>query len=412
MISLAGLFTMQSCKKDTSVPPKVYGSFTDPVIVAPANEGYVSVPGTTIDLKWESTDSDGDPLLWDVYFGTSSNPPLVKSGNTSLTYTATVAKGKEYFWRVQTKDANGVITRSSTWSFKVIDPAADMTVDLSWTTDVKTVIGIDLAADKAVDMRLLIVKASDKSIVGEEDGATYESYADFNTLPDGDYLVAADIYSTINAGDFNKPININLNLTFSQAGIIDQSIPFPAVMTNANACSLYRTYLATVKKVGTAYTITKAVSYMTPLILTWNGTDADSPSQATTTADCAGKTMTGLGFGWMLDYWGEIIVSGGTLNYTSTATTITIPLQLYCSTTYKGAPQTPYYVQGTGTIDNSGAYPVWTIHYDFKQGTHWVAAEPAYGGWPTAYFEAIITTNPAGKGVILETGRNFTRPGK
>jgi hypothetical protein len=395
MISLAGLFTMQSCKKDTGVPPKVYGSFTDPVIVAPANGGYVSVTGTTIDLQWESTDADGDPLNWDVYFGDSSNPPLVKSDNTSLTYTVTIEKGKEYFWRVECKDANGIITRSSEWSFIVIDPAADMTVDMSWATDVKTVVGIDLTPQAAVDMRLLIVKASDKSIVGEEDGSGFESFADFNTLPNGDYLIAADIYATINAGDFNKPINIDLNLAFFQPGIVDETLTYPKVMTNANPCSLYRTYLATVTKAGTVYTIAKAVSYMIPSVLTWKGTDADSPSQVTTTATCAGKTMTGLGFGWMWDYWGEIIIEGGTLSYTSTATTITIPFQKYLTTTYKGVKQTPYYVQGTGTIDNTGAYPVWTIHYDFKQGTHWVAAEPGYGGWPTSYFEAIITTNPA-----------------
>lgn len=44
----------------------------------------------------------------------------------------------------------------------------------------------------------------------------------------------------------------------------------------------------------------------------------------------------------MLEYWGEIITSGGSLTYTTTATTITIPLQKYCKTTYNGAAQPRY----------------------------------------------------------------------
>jgi len=408
LISLAGLFTLQSCTKEAPIPPEIYGSFTDPVIVAPANGGFVSVSGTTIDLKWESSDSDGDTQSWDVYFGTSSSPALVKTGHTSLSYTATVAKGKEYFWKVECKDANGIITRSPLWSFATIDPAAEMTVDMSWTTDIKTVVGIDLAGNKAVDMRLLIVKASDKSIVGEEDGSSYESYADFNSLPDGNYLIAADIYSTIDAGDFNKPINISIDVAFSQTGIIDETLSFPKVMTNANACSLYRTYLASVTKAGTTYTYAKAISYMIPDVITWNGVDGTYPSEVTTTESCSGKTMTGLGFGWMLDWWGEIIIEGGTLSYTTTSTTITIPLQKYCKTTYNGAPQDEYYIQGSGTIDNSGAYPVYTIHYDYKQGSTWVGAYSfLHYGWEQDGFDAVITTDPSGKGSVI-----YSRPAK
>ena len=277
-----------------------------------------------------------------------------------------------------------------------------MSIDMSWATDVKTVIGLDLDPRDAVDMRLLIVKAGDKSLAAVEDGSDFESYTDFNSLPDGEYLIAADIYATINAGDFNKPIDIDIDLAFFQAGIVDESLSFPKVMTNANPCDLYRTYLATVTKTGTSYTIAKDVSYMTPAVTTWNGTDADYPSEVTTTLNCDGKTMTGLGFGWMLDWWGEIITSGGTLSYTATATTITIPLQKYCKTTYNGAAQPEYSIQGSGTIDNSGAFPVWTIQYDFIQGGESIAGISMDYGWPTPYFEAVITTNPAtSKGLSL-----------
>lgn len=116
-------------------------------------------------------------------------------------------------------------------------------------------------------------------------------------------------------------------------------------------------------------------------------------------------TIDGINFGWMADWWGEVIVSGGTLVYTNpTATTIDIPLQKYCKTTWNGAPQTEYYIQGTGTIDNSGAYPVWTIHYDLKQGDTWIGhlCFTEYG-WEQDGFDAVITTDPAGKKVISQT---------
>jgi hypothetical protein len=409
MMALAGLVTMQSCKKEDSTLFKTYSSFTTPVVLAPANGNYLAVTGTTVDLKWESVSADGNAQNWDVYFGDSSNPPLVLSGSTSQTYTATVEKGVEYFWHVIGHDANGIPAKSETWSFTVIDPASDISIDMSWATDVKTVVGIDLTPQATVDMRLLVVKASDKSIVAAEDGSAFESYADFNALPDGDYLIAADIYATINAGDFNDPVNIDLTLAFFQPGVIDETITYPKVMTNANACSLYRTYLATVTKAGTAYTIAKAVSYMTPAILTWNGTDGTYPSEVTTTATCAGKTMTGLVFGWMLDWWGEVVIDGGTLEYTTTSSTITIPFQYYCTTTYNGAEQDPYSIQGTGTIDNSGAFPVYTIHYDIKQGSTWIGHYSfLHYGWEQDGFDAVITTDPAGK-----SASNFVmRPAK
>jgi hypothetical protein len=397
ILGLTGLVMMQSCTKEGSGSYKEYSSFTTPIILAPANGDYLTVTGTTVELKWESASADGDAQVWDVYFGDSATPPLVKEGNTSQTYTVTVEKGVEYFWNVIGWDANGIPARSETWSFTVVDPASDMIVDMSWATDVAAEIGLDLTPEETVDMRLLIVNKSDGTVVAEEDGAGFETFADFNTLPDGEYLVSADIYATINAGDFNKPINIDITLAFNQPGVIDQTIDFPKVMTNANACDLYRTNLATVVKTGTSYTITESVSYVAPSVETWNGTDADYPSEVTTTESCAGKSMTGLGFGWMLEWWGEIIISGGTLTYETTATTITIPLQKYCKTTYNGAPQTEYYIQGTGTIDNSGAYPIYTIRYDFIQGGTSIAGVSMDYGWPTPYYEAVITTNPAGK---------------
>jgi hypothetical protein len=395
LLVLSGLFAMQSCTNEDKITPEVKQAWTQPVLATSPTvrtDGTVLFTGTTVDLIWTSEGSGTQK--WHVYFGTTDPPPSLQENVAQESLTVTVEDGQTYFWKVGIADSEGIVTTSEVSSFTAISGTnPEINLSLTTTTDVLSAVGIDLTADEVVDLRMLILDKSDMSVVETVDnGYANEDFADFGTLDDGEYLIGVDIFSTLNFGDLNTPINLSFALQFDQLGILNTTLDFPDVMTNANPCNLYRTYLAIVKKVGAAYTITKDVSYMIPSILTWKGTDAGSPSQVTTTASCAGKTMTGLGFGWMLDYWGEIITSGGTLTYTNTATTITIPLQKYCKTTYLGAPQPEYYIQGTGTIDNSGAFPVWTIRYDFKQGSTWIAA---VSGWPTPYFDAVITTNPA-----------------
>jgi hypothetical protein len=408
MLTLTGLFTMQSCKKETTGSFKAYGSFTDPVLLAPVNSAYVTVSGTTIDLKWESTDSESDPNNWDVYFGTSATPPLVKSGNTTQTYTATIAKGKEYFWHVVGTDANGIPTRSATWSFKVIDPAATLTLDMSWTTDVKSAIGLDLPPDEVVDMRLLVLKASDKSIVAVEDGATFETYADFNSLPNGSYLIATDIFATINAGDFNAPVTLDMELVFNQPGIIDQTLSFPKVINNLSPCSDYFTILASVVKVGTTYTIQKSVSQawtadINKLVGKWSGVDNfDYVSQVVTTKLGTDLQIDGLGFEWLSDFWGEEIQTGNPVNIVinwNSSGSFTIPNQYYLTTLYAGDLY-PYNIVGSGTFITCGEFPVMIIQFDLVQDGF------STGTWlynnkyaPTKFFTMTITLDGGAKGM-------------
>ncbi len=77
--------------------------------------------GISIDvtLSWHCSDPDqGDVLTYDIYFGTSSNPPLVASGITSTSYTpGTLSYSTTYYWRVVAKDEHGATTSSETWHF-------------------------------------------------------------------------------------------------------------------------------------------------------------------------------------------------------------------------------------------------------------------------------------------------------
>jgi len=398
ILVLSGLFTIQSCIKEDRTTFTTKQAFTQPVVTSPVvrSDGTVLFTGSTVDLTWVSENKSGDPVKWDVYFGTDATPALYKNGLTQSTLSVPVVDGQTYYWKVSIADANGVKTTSEIYRFTAIDGTnPDIQVDLTCETDVLTAIGLNLAPDKTVDLRLLVLKKNDMSVVATiDDGAAAESYDGFGALADGEYVLGADLFSTINAGDFNVPISLSLALNFNQLGMINQKLNFPKVMTNENPCALYRTYLATVKKAGSIYTISSSVSYLAPAIVTWNGDDATYKSEVALTENCAGKTMRGLGFGWMGDWWGEVIVSGGTLQYSISGNAITIPLQKYCKTTYNGEAQPEYSIEGTGTIDSSGTYPVYTIHYDFIQSESSIAAISMENGWPTDYFEAVITTDP------------------
>ncbi|NOX71879.1 MAG: hypothetical protein GXO64_04255, partial [Candidatus Micrarchaeota archaeon] len=71
------------------------------------NAGNIDKNGIT--LEWESsTDPDGDSVVYDIYFGTSVNPPLVRSGLSSTTYsTGSLLEGRRYYWTVWAKDSYG-----------------------------------------------------------------------------------------------------------------------------------------------------------------------------------------------------------------------------------------------------------------------------------------------------------------
>jgi hypothetical protein len=121
LIAFAGLATLQSCYKDGTILA-IHNTFTDPALVAPVNASTLHITGTTVDLKWTSTNADGDPVKADVYFSNSSDPDLYKANHNALTLTVPVVLGQTYHWYVVMKDKNGIPTTSATWSFTVFEP--------------------------------------------------------------------------------------------------------------------------------------------------------------------------------------------------------------------------------------------------------------------------------------------------
>jgi hypothetical protein len=112
------VLALQSCKEEEPIP-QVFQSFTEPTAVAPLDAALIKVTGTTAELKWASTDADGDPVLANVYFGTAATPPLYKTGNAALSLSVPVVEGQTYYWKVTMIDANKVMTYGPVWHFSV-----------------------------------------------------------------------------------------------------------------------------------------------------------------------------------------------------------------------------------------------------------------------------------------------------
>ncbi len=82
-----------------------------PSLTAPANGASgITAP---VSLTWNSAIG---ATSYDVYFGTTSTPPLVQADTTSTNYSATTAAGTTYFWKIAAKNTTGT-TNSAVFSF-------------------------------------------------------------------------------------------------------------------------------------------------------------------------------------------------------------------------------------------------------------------------------------------------------
>ena len=68
-------------------------------------------------LTWQCSDLDGDSLTYDIYLGTSPNPPQVASGTASTSYNPGLLDYETtYYWKVVASDGRAT-TSGQTWHF-------------------------------------------------------------------------------------------------------------------------------------------------------------------------------------------------------------------------------------------------------------------------------------------------------
>jgi len=89
-------------------------------VVSPSLGQNVTATSGTVTLTWLGSSVDNNIVGYDVYFGTSSTPPLTQSNVTSMLLNGVaVTSGTTYYWKIVTKDALGNTSDSNIFQFKV-----------------------------------------------------------------------------------------------------------------------------------------------------------------------------------------------------------------------------------------------------------------------------------------------------
>ncbi|RPH93792.1 hypothetical protein EHM69_09245 [candidate division KSB1 bacterium] len=116
IFSIALLVFFAGCSEDDSKEPADNRAPNAPMNPVPADSAMFQ--SVTVDLKWSCSDPDGDPLVYDVYFGTTNNPPLVSSNIADTTYDPdTLLANQMYYWRIVAHDNQSHATDGPLWKF-------------------------------------------------------------------------------------------------------------------------------------------------------------------------------------------------------------------------------------------------------------------------------------------------------
>jgi len=83
-----------------------------------------------IQLSWNCSDPDDDPITYDVYFGTEINPPLIAQNVSEKSYTLPhLQPFTSYRWKIDARDSKGALTTGIEWHFTTGDSG---TVNFEW----------------------------------------------------------------------------------------------------------------------------------------------------------------------------------------------------------------------------------------------------------------------------------------
>lgn len=89
-------------------------------VTSPAIGQRVTATAGAINLVWKGSSIDNDIVGYDVYFGTTATPPLLKSNVTDMFLNnVAVTSGTTYYWKIVTKDVIGNTSDSGVFSFSV-----------------------------------------------------------------------------------------------------------------------------------------------------------------------------------------------------------------------------------------------------------------------------------------------------
>ncbi len=137
--------------------------------------GAINQP-INIVLNWTCSDPENDPLTYDIYFGTETDPPLLDEGISNSFYDPGILNyGITYYWKIVAEDDHGNTTESPIWDFTTeVDPfiCGDVLVDVRDGQSYNTVLIGDqcwMAENMNIGIRI-------DGTIGQSDNATIEKY--------------------------------------------------------------------------------------------------------------------------------------------------------------------------------------------------------------------------------------------
>lgn len=431
LLTIFSLFIV-NCDEEDNIG---YSTLTPTSPTISITPGFAS-PVTLVEdgSKFEYTVALSEPQLVDVHLtvsqidGTASTSDYEMTSSIVIYAGSTSSKG---FIKIMTDDvieeteslkiqigdqttANASLT-PITVEFAIQNLTADdLLIGLSWAASIPTTDdeGTEIDPDALADMRLLITNSPYTEVIAAADGASFENYTMLGTMVDGEYLVVADFYAAL-----PFPIrDIDLSVSFEQLGVVDPfSFDFPTALNSAVVCPTNYFILAKIIKTGNSYTIEK-IGAVPPLTGAWYGTDTEFeyPSEVAMKLSCEGDFLiSGLVYGWMADFWSEEIIAQEDviILIDEAAGTVTIPSQPYITTLYDDV-EYPYSIEGSGTIDTSGEYPVMSITYTLDQDgfnpSQW-SVDNGYMVNPD--FTATLTLDPVGlKSAVISNKKAIMKP--
>lgn len=106
--------------------------------IMPQNSGSIVKENAHLSWSASADPNPDDSVSYDIYFGTSANPPLDPSAvptGTSYTYTNPLSSNTTYYWKIAAKDNHGATAVSSIWSFSTFDHDPVTLSDVTYSTN-------------------------------------------------------------------------------------------------------------------------------------------------------------------------------------------------------------------------------------------------------------------------------------
>jgi len=90
--------------------------------ITPYPSHHATGQSINTDLSWSGGDPDaGDTVTYDVYFGTSTSPPLLSSDQSGTSYDpGTLNFNTTYYWKIVATDNHGASSTGPLWDFLTV----------------------------------------------------------------------------------------------------------------------------------------------------------------------------------------------------------------------------------------------------------------------------------------------------